>query len=152
MALLPSVATYITVEASRYRSAVSEFLVQTIGKSVNYLLDKVDDIESQIEGTSFSEVIPTVIAFGAMPYTVPAGYSFTGTITVVISSTNEAYAIVADSGGGNFDGGSTTTTGNNTAFSHAIQSAAGTTIDATGSLANKYATGILWKSATITIP
>lgn len=45
MSLLPSVAARITVEATRYRSAVSEFLVQSLGKSINYLLDENDQIQ-----------------------------------------------------------------------------------------------------------
>lgn len=86
MALLPSVATYITVEASRYRSAVSEFLIQTIGKSINYLLDKVDAIESELEGQSFSLVEAQVVSRFAgnaadIDYTVPAGKDFIGYLT-----------------------------------------------------------------------
>jgi len=56
MSLLPSVATRITVEATRYRSAVSEFLVQTLGKSINYLLDDNDAIQAALAATSISVV------------------------------------------------------------------------------------------------
>ena len=73
MANLSSVATYITVEASRYRSAVSEFLIQTIGKSINYLLDKTDAIETAIEGESFSSVTTVSFNLTIAGYTVPAG-------------------------------------------------------------------------------
>ena len=39
MSNLPSVANYIQTEATRFRSAVSESVIQDVGSSINYILD-----------------------------------------------------------------------------------------------------------------
>jgi hypothetical protein len=48
MANLSSVSTKITVEATRFRSAVSEFLAQTMGKSINFLIDETVSLGSDL--------------------------------------------------------------------------------------------------------
>jgi len=88
MALLPSVSTYVSVELTRYRSAVSEFLAQTLGKSINYLLDKTASIETAVEGANIS-FVQSVSVSGATTatYAVPAGNVFIGTISGTRNST-----------------------------------------------------------------
>lgn len=82
MANLTSVKKKITVESSRFLSAVSEFLIQTMGKSINYLIDKTDSIESAVEGQTLTNVVAVsqnglVSALG-ITYTVPASTTFFG--------------------------------------------------------------------------
>lgn len=150
MALLSSVKTKITVEASRFRSAVSEFIVQTMGKSINYLIDKTDAIETQIEGASFASA--SVVAFSrpggdasAINYTVPAGTSFVGHVT----ATNRSVTL---SGGQVFNG--TMSPGGSAQETTGIYLAAGESITVTSgaSTGEVELAGIEISTFTITVP
>lgn len=48
MANLPSVKAYVQTEATRFRSAVSESVIQILGSAVNWLIDKADSLQSQV--------------------------------------------------------------------------------------------------------
>lgn len=84
MALLPSIKTKISVEATQYRASVSEFLIQTIGRSLNYLIDRMDTIAGQ----QASHVIPAFLTAN-QSYAVPAGYLFTGFQNLLVNLGND---------------------------------------------------------------
>jgi|GEM_PF-5296830 len=71
MSNLPSVKQKIQVEGTRFRSAVSESLEQTIGKSINYLIDSTDDLETRV--TDLEAVLPNIQVSASSN-----GYSLTG--------------------------------------------------------------------------
>src|SRR6185437_12677782 len=50
MSNLPSVPEYVQVESTRFLSAVSESTVQGIGGSVNYCLDNITTLNSEVAG------------------------------------------------------------------------------------------------------
>jgi hypothetical protein len=50
MSNLPSIPNYIQTEATRFRSAVSESLAQAEGQSINYLLDHVSNLDTEVAG------------------------------------------------------------------------------------------------------
>jgi hypothetical protein len=109
MALLPSVATRVTVELTRYRSAVSEFLAQTLGKSINYLLDRTDTIENDIDSL-ITELNSKYTFIGASTtpnnVTVPSGeiwvvfvkFNDSGTIAGYLNFTNNLLVKTLTSG------------------------------------------------------
>jgi hypothetical protein len=159
MALLPSVATRVTVELTRYRSAVSEFLAQTLGKSINYLLDRIDAIENALDSAIVSEVIAVNQSVGSgagAKYTAPAGYTFVG--NVLVQGTNstsqlqmqvngEVYTVLQGSAGGAI--------GNAYAFI-SVPVVGNVTFDASvnanGSLVGVFVRGFIYKNADLTIP
>lgn len=86
MSDLPSVKQKVQTESTRYRSAVSEFLVQTIGKSVNWLIDKADSLDADISGLFLGQAVSSagnVVAGGPFVLTCPAGQYFSGTLVMV---------------------------------------------------------------------
>jgi len=90
MALLPSVATRVTVELTRYRSAVSEFLAQTLGKSINYLLDKTDDLETQFN--TFNPV--NAVFVGSYTVSSQPGYPGSYGAYVVVGGNDDPNPVV----------------------------------------------------------
>ena len=64
MSNIPSARAYIQTEACRFRSAVSESLVQDIGASVNYLIDERDSLQSQINTLSTEGDVKVTIGTG----------------------------------------------------------------------------------------
>lgn len=97
MSLLPSIATRITVEATRYRSAVSEFLVQTLGQSINFLLDDNDAIQAALAATQISQVSFAQLT-GATIYTVPV--NTTAMVFMIAKSGESAGNLTVNGSGG----------------------------------------------------
>ncbi len=108
MSNLPSVEKKISVEATRFRSAVSEFFSQTLGKSINWLIDQVNAITTVLNAAVASEVI--AVDTTGTSYTATAGYTFVGVVTIPGDSSGivrmkavvngQGYqAEIADSGG-----------------------------------------------------
>lgn len=77
MSDLPSVKKKIQVESTRFRSAVSEFLIQTIGKSINFLIDKYDSIFLSNNVRSI-DIVNVSVTSTYISYTVPDGKIFVG--------------------------------------------------------------------------
>jgi hypothetical protein len=78
MSNLPSVKQKVQTESTRYLSSTSEFLVQTVGKSINWLIDRIDAIDSALAGQNVSAVVPIGqqdTVGGTLTYTAPAGKS-----------------------------------------------------------------------------
>jgi len=89
MALLSSVKQKITVESTRYRSAVSEFIMQTMGKSVNWLIDRVDTLEAAIEAQPISDVSSVSVTLTSpSTYTVPTGKTLYAVAFVTVANTS----------------------------------------------------------------
>lgn len=156
MSLLPSVKTYITVEGTRFRSAVSEFLIQTMGKTINYLIDKTDSIESVLEGSSFS-FVQSVNAGGS--YTVPADSTFVGIAwgrgNSATSNAITAITITNGSISGTFSSGNGSGATDVGFISVPQVVAAGVTLtvaDAHSSTASVGISGFIFSTTTITIP
>lgn len=85
MSDLPSVKQKVQTESTRYRSAVSEFLVQTIGKSVNWLIDRVDALDAGLAGQNVSYVVGVFqqdTVGGTLSYTCPVGKNAHVTLNV----------------------------------------------------------------------
>ena len=64
MSDLPSVSAKIQVEATRFRSAVSEFLAQGVGSSINFLID--DKVTQDARLAALEGKVPNVV-FGPDP-------------------------------------------------------------------------------------
>lgn len=62
MSDLPSYRSKIQTEATRFRSAVSESLVQDIGSSINYLIDQRDSLQTQV--STLAATGDTLVVFG----------------------------------------------------------------------------------------
>lgn len=159
MALLPSVSTKITVELTRYRSAVSEFLAQTLGKSINYLIDKTDSIESVLDGATVSEVNSVSVnsVGNNISYTVTTGYTFVGTLFARAGSGTSAFDITITQGQltGTFGAAASTTAGFASVCVPQVVSSGGT-IAATNNFGGSggvlFLRGVEIKSASLTIP
>jgi len=94
MSDLPSVEAKIQVEATRFRSAVSEFLAQGIGSSINFLIDENTAQAARL--TALEGVLPNVV-FGAG--SGAGASSFTATITPG-ATTGPILIIAQNSGSG----------------------------------------------------
>lgn len=91
MSDLPSVKQKVQTESTRYLSSVSEFLVQTIGKSVNWLIDHVDTLETDVSGLflglAFNDHGAISAASPTWSYTAPADRYLTATLQLAGSYT-----------------------------------------------------------------
>lgn len=74
MSDLPSVEQKIQVEATRFRAAVSEFVSQRVGSSINFLIDENTSQDSRI--SALEAVAPNVVRGSG----VSATFSAAGTI------------------------------------------------------------------------
>lgn len=85
MSFLPSVKQKLVTESLRFRSSVSEFALQTIGKSVNWLIDRVDALDAGLAGQNVSYVIGVFqqdTVGGLLTYTCPVGQNAFVTLNV----------------------------------------------------------------------
>lgn len=98
MSDLPSVKQKVQTESTRYRSAVSEFLVQTLGKSVNWLIDRVDALDAGLAGQNVSYVAAIAqynSAGGTLTYTCPSGKSAFVTLNCYLGGNGGFTVVIA---------------------------------------------------------
>jgi hypothetical protein len=129
---------------------VSEFLAQTLGKSINYLIDKTDSIETVLDGASVSlvtSVTQTNLGTVSSTYTVPAGKTFVGsayykitagTVTVTTGDYNESLPFAAS--------------GNNKICLPFVLTAGSTLVSSSSNAFDVYIRGVLIETAALTIP
>lgn len=105
MANITSAKKYIQAEGGRFRGAVSEGLMQAMGGTVNWLLQKADAIDATISGIN-----STIAAFNRLRLVsdIAIAYSSAGIVyaapsgnyAIVMISSDGGAVVKVDSGGG----------------------------------------------------
>lgn len=84
MSDLPSVKQKVQTESTRYLSSVSEFLVQTVGKSINWLIDHADATDATLAalftGEAFNNHGAIDSSAPTWSYTAPSGKYLTAVL------------------------------------------------------------------------
>lgn len=147
MANITSAKKYIQNEGARFRSAVSEGLIQALGGSINYLIDTTDGLQSKIQTVSTSGSIG---AGDRVAYTVPADkvaiLRIAASATFGGSSNSPAVFSITGTGAGTVDIGSIVGSGGVTQkFTSTIVMRAGETIaiSSTSGSGSYYVTGLI---------